>query len=342
MNISANYPARVALRPAGERSFLEPASSPTSNDSFQRSVPSDAQPASPKFTAHQAVTAATELVKAKSAPSIDIKNVQDQLTRELPEVKVEFKNVDDFGPLNGRLATEQELVAMMESFNDESRIPFGYITDGCYARAHLMDESFRQHGINFAKMFVMGDLAAKNDFMDAHWWYHVAPLVFMDDGTGNPVPKIIDPGFSNKPLNPEDWVKAMNQGPSIQVDLVDPEQYYPRRYAKPESFSESLPPAVNRMQSYAKKLHDHRTAQGEKLGDFVKPTWDAPGSGGDFVIDGMSKTVFPEGVHSQADRLIHGKGVGNGPLLELEIESDEFEVSATWASRPADFDPYTW
>lgn len=298
------------------------------------------------FSAAEAVSAATQLLQSpmiepKGSKSVDIKDVQDQLTRALPDIEVDFLNVDPFGQLNGRLATVTELTAMMESFKDESGIPFGYIKDGCYARAHLMDESFRQHGINFAKMFVRGDLAAKNEHMTAHWWYHVAPLVFVDDGNGNPVAKIIDPGFSEKPLDPEAWVKAMNRGSSIEVDLVDPEQYYPREYSKPETFSESLPPAVGRMQSYARKLHDILKNNGQDVGEFVKPTWDTPGSGGDFENGGLTKTVFPEGVKSNPDRVLVNTSHGNhGTLLELEPVQSEFEVSAAWENRPSGFNPY--
>lgn len=261
------------------------------------------------------------------------------MTGELPGVDVRYLHTDAFGELNGRLATNQELTAMIESFRDESNIPFGYIKDGCYARAHLMDESFRQHGINFAKMFVRGDLAAKNQHMEARWWYHVAPLVFVDDGQGNPEAKIIDPGFSDKPMDPSEWVKAMNQGPSIKVDLVDPEQYYPRRMGKPDSFKESLPPAVTRMQSYARRLYDHRVGAGEQLGEFEKPSWHEPGCGGDFVVDGERQTVFPEGVDTTGGRYT-GMSTGNGPLIDLG--TPDSEVSAAWDSRPSDFDPYNW
>lgn len=297
------------------------------------------------FSAEHAVAAATQLLNfdpPKGPPSVDIKNVQAQLTKELPDVKVDYLHTDKFGALNGRLATAEELGLMIESLKEESKIPFGYITDGCYARAHLMDESFRQHGINYAKMFVRGDLAAKNDHMEARWWYHVAPLVFMDDGQGNPVAKIIDPGFSDKPLDPDDWVKAMNQGPSIQVDLVDPEQYYPRRSDKPDTFSESLPPAVSRMQSYAKKLHNHRKSEGQQVGDFVKPSWEEAGSGGDFVIGGERKTLFPEGVKTAPTRVYYGVNAKNGILLEVEAVQEDAEVSAAWENRPTDFNPYAW
>jgi glutaminase-like protein len=317
-------------------------------DSFQPSSGQASNPIPAKLkttpSAELAIAAATKLVEASQTekPRVDIRNVQSELSQELPDVKVNFLHTDKFGELNGRLATSKELTAMIESFQDESNIPFGYITDGCYARAHLMDESFRQHGMNFAKMFVRGDLSAANEHMEARWWYHVAPLVFVDDGQGNPEAKIIDPGFSDKPMDPSEWVKAMNQGPSIKVDLVDPEQYYPRRMGKPDSFEESLPPAVSRMQVYAKRLHDHRTDAGEQLGEFEKPDWSSKECGGDFVVDGVSKSVFPEGVQTGPYRVYTGMSTGNGTLIEFSNPVSDMDVSATWESRPADHDPYAW
>ena len=204
-----------------------------------------------------------------------------------------------------------------------------------------MDESFRQHGINFNKMFCRGDLSAKNDHMQARWWYHVAPLVFVDDGEGNATAKIIDPGFSDKPMDPEAWVKAMNQGPSIEVDLVDPEQYYPRRARKPDTFSESLSPAVTRMQAYSKKLHDIRESNGQDMGDYVKPSWDNPGCGGDFIVDGETKTVFPEGVKCDTTRVYFSHSENeNGTLIQMEGPTEDYAVSAAWENRPSDFNPY--
>jgi Glutaminase len=321
------------FRPSGERATI-------SADYSDRGIT-----ATGRFSAKDAVAAASQLLEKTAPPAVpqvDIKDVQASLTKALPDVQVDFLHTDAFGPLNGRLATAAELAVMIESLQDESKIPFGYIKDGCYARAHLMDESFRQHGINYAKMFVRGDLSAKNSHMEARWWYHVAPLVFMDDGEGNPQAKIIDPGFSDHPMDPNAWVKAMNQGPSIEVDLVDPEQYYPRRFNKPDSFSESLPPAVSRMQDYAQKLHAIRESAGQDLGDFVKPSWDTPGCGGDFVVDGETKTMFPDGVKSSPTRIYFGRTEtnSNGTLVEIESPQVEMEVSAAWENRPSDFNPY--
>lgn len=274
------------------------------------------------------------------APSVDIKLVADQLTEGLPGVKVQFAHLDDFSKLNGRLATMGELKEMMASLYDESSIPYGYITDGCYARAHMMDESFRQHGINNAKMFAKGDLEAKNDLMTARWWYHVAPLVFVDTGDGKPVPKIIDPGFSREPMDPEQWVAAMNKGPSVEIDLVSAPQYYPRRGAADDNFAESLGPAVGTAQSYSQRLHGIKKGKGIPVPPYEKPSWDKPNSNGDFVVGGETRYLWPEGIKTSGEGGFRIQSGLNGTLT-LEPVPEKAKVSARWDKRPADaFDPY--
>lgn len=274
-------------------------------------------------------------------PKVDIKNVQDQLTKNLPDVDVRFGSIDTFGDLNGRLASMQELEQMMGALYEQSKIPYEYIKDGCYARAHLMDEMFRQHDINNAKMFVKGDLEAKNDIMDARWWYHVAPLVFVDDGSGNPVPKVIDPGFVRHPMDPEEWVKAMNKGPKVEVDLVKAEQYYPREGSPDRNFAASLGPSVSTAQNYSHRLWGIKKAKGLPVSpSWEKPTWNTPGSGGSYSVNGKVETVFPEGVDTSRRESYATFGAGSS-LLAMEHAPNREPVSAMWENRPSGgFDPY--
>jgi hypothetical protein len=288
----------------------------------------------------KALSSAPALVAAEP-PSVDIKFVQDQLTANLPGVDVQFANIDAFAKLNGRLATMGELREMMSSLYDESSIPYGYITDGCYSRAHMMDESFRQHGINNAKMFCKGDLEAKNDLMTARWWYHVAPLVFVDGGDGKPVPKIIDPGFSREPMDPEQWVLAMNKGPSVEIDLVSAEQYYPRDGAPDDDFAASLGPSIGTAQSYSLRLHGIKKAKGIPVPPYSRPTWDKPNSNGDFVVGGETKYLWPEGIQTSKEPAYRLNTSLNGTIT-MEPVPEKEKVSARWDKRPAGaFDPYS-
>ena len=337
MNISSSYQATSLLaRPKLSRPTPGQESTPSAPvDGYQ---PSQAPAGLP--TPQAAISAAEVIVTNQQQPTVDIKTVQDQLTNNLPGVEVKFAHIDTFGKLNGRLATMGELTEMMASLYDESNIPYGYITDGCYARAHMMDESFRQHGINNAKMFCKGDLEAKNDLMTARWWYHVAPLVFVDDGNGKPIPKIIDPGFSREPMDPEQWVLAMNKGPSVEVDLVDAPQYYPRDSEPDEDFAASLGPSIKTAQSYSLRLHGIKKAKSIPVPPYTKPQWDKPNTNGDFVVGGETKYLWPEGIQAKSEpeyflnTSIHG-------TLTLEPMPEKDKVSARWDKRPAGaFDPY--
>jgi hypothetical protein len=341
MNITSSYATNP--RPLGgfAKTATEPNHTPRALDGFIASAILK-PPASPRQAvsshANQLATAVEATVTA-APPSIDIKTVQDQLTAGLPGLGVSFANIDEFGKLNGRLTTIGELKEMMAALYDESSIPFGYIIDGCYSRAHMMDESLRQHGINNAKMFCKGDLEASNDLMEARWWYHVAPLVFVDMGDGKPVPKIVDPGFSREPLDPEQWVKTMNRGPNVEIDLVSAEQYYPREGAADEDFAASLGPSISTAQSYSRRLWGVKKAKGLPVDPYQKPTWNKPGSGGDYSLNGKTETIFPEGIAAGAEPEYRLSTALNGTLL-LEPMPERAVVSAAWDKRPAGFDPY--
>lgn len=337
VNISSHYPSAplrlASLATPGTQKSESSSAEPTQVDGFVASA------ALPKTAARPQIALATEIPAAET-PTVDIKTVQDQLTTNLPGVDVQFANIDAFGKLNGRLATIGELKEMMASLYDESSIPYGYITDGCYSRAHMMDESFRQHGINNAKMFCKGDLEAKNDLMTARWWYHVAPLVFVDMGDGKPVPKIIDPGFSREPMDPEQWVAAMNKGPSVEIDLVSAEQYYPRDGSPDDDFGASLGSAIGTAQNYSLRLHGIKKAKGLPVPPYSKPHWDKPNSNGDFVVGGETKYLWPEGIQPSQEESFRFSTSLNGTLT-LEAAPEKEKVSARWDKRPAGaFDPY--
>lgn len=338
MNISSSVAPLRMTALSFPRAAVASSDAATETGPVDGFVASSAAAAPALASPQQAVSAAQALLAAPE-PSVNIKTVQDQITAGLPGVGVKFNHIDDFSKLNGRLATMGELKEMMAALYDESNIPYGYITDGCYARAHMMDESLRQHGINNAKMFAMGDLEAKNDVMSARWWYHVAPLVFVDGGDGQPVAKIIDPGFSREPMDPEQWVATMNKGPNVDVDLVSAEQYYPRRGRADSDFGDSLGPAVGTLQDYSRRLWGAKKAKGIPQPPYEKPTWDKPGSGGDFVVDGKTQYIFPEGVQTSPDPAYQLGTSITGALLLQPVPEREV-VSATWDNRPSDFDPY--
>ena len=127
-----------------------------------------------------------------------------------------------------------------------------------------MCETMMEDKINCSKMFVMkesiwgkGMLKASNKFMNAEWWYHVAPLTFaQDEKTGKVEGYIMDPGMSDKPMKAEDWIGAMwDKSFKIKVDVTRVPQYGPLEGGEEnKTFEESLPGAKETLKDYSKVL----------------------------------------------------------------------------------------
>lgn len=207
-----------------------------------------------------------------------------------------LQNVDNLSEPNGRLPGPAELSKLSQAFYDQSQIPFEYIKDGCYARAHLMCESLRQHGINHSKVWVFGQLGAKNEHQDTKWWYHVAPMVFVQDPeTGAVDARVVDPGLSREPIPVQDWVKACNRGGEVRIDLTDPAQYVPREgKGVQKDFAENLPYAQRVLLNYSAEL------------ERIAPDRIGPERGADMA---SSSQLFPEGLPPAAETISNPRQV---------------------------------
>jgi hypothetical protein len=107
------------------------------------------------------------------------------------------------------------------------RIPWLFIDDGCYLRAELIVEKFREWSAPIPmQVMVFGDLHGANAYSTATWWYHVAP-VFRVEG----VAYVLDPSIQPRaPMTLSAWVLSMvpdlqsAKGAICAPDVVDPEQ----------------------------------------------------------------------------------------------------------------------
>jgi Glutaminase len=95
-------------------------------------------------------------------------------------------------------------------------IPFQYVKDGCYARAHKMryiiENVYRyctQKVFSFANSGnkTLAVRAAKWGNCCVKWWYHVAPLVIVNINGVNKY-YVIDPGMFNTPVPWATWFAA--------------------------------------------------------------------------------------------------------------------------------------
>jgi hypothetical protein len=125
-------------------------------------------------------------------------------------------------------------------------IPFQYVIDGCYARAHKMrwiiTKKFRyccDKVFSFANQNsdVLSVQANKWGGCCVTWWYHVAPLIRMKLGRFGVLALVIDPGMFNKPVLLSTWLAAQeNSGcnPAAKVSMysIQPGSAYgPANYA---------------------------------------------------------------------------------------------------------------
>jgi Glutaminase len=99
-------------------------------------------------------------------------------------------------------------------------IPFQYVIDGCYARAHKMRQIITtKYRYCCEKVFSFANqgndtLAVKADKWGGccvFWWYHVAPLVRVKVKIGRfsiTLAMVIDPGMFDKPVLLSTWLAA--------------------------------------------------------------------------------------------------------------------------------------
>ena len=131
-------------------------------------------------------------------------------------------------------------------------IPFQYVRDGCYARAHQMRRIITtRYGYCCEKVFSFANqgndtLAVKADKWGGccvTWWYHVAPLIRVRlklrgcRGAKLVLAMVIDPGMFDKPVLLSTWLAAQeNMGCSPDANVsaysIQPGSAYgPANYA---------------------------------------------------------------------------------------------------------------
>lgn len=92
-------------------------------------------------------------------------------------------------------------------------ITFGYIKDGCFARAHKMKQIMEsQYNYSCYKIFSYGQnyqptLRVSNGNCCVKWWYHVAPLVRIGTPSSY-VEYVIDPSLFAAPVLKSTWLNA--------------------------------------------------------------------------------------------------------------------------------------
>ncbi len=114
--------------------------------------------------------------------------------------------------------SQEYMNELFEQLRINKSIPFAYVDDGCFARAHKMAVLLEDQGVITVKTFLMGDLRLVDvnhpkGFVD--WWYHVAPSIYVKE-IGALV--MFDPAAGNEPVSKKDWVYNLTSHPYGSVD----------------------------------------------------------------------------------------------------------------------------
>ncbi|BDU25181.1 protein-glutamine glutaminase family protein [Flavobacterium sp. GSB-24] len=143
--------------------------------------------------------------------------------RFLPQVKKDLKHsIENHDKLNDifNFIVLQSCKSTQQSISP--CIPFHYKKDGCYARAHKMRYIIEEiYGYNSEKIFsydsvtprnndAVYKLAVKDGLTCIYWWYHVAPLVKVQEND-QIKEYVIDPSIAESPLTKEEWVNSQEE-----------------------------------------------------------------------------------------------------------------------------------
>ncbi len=125
-------------------------------------------------------------------------------------------------------------------------IPFQYVRDGCYARAHKMRWIISAGRFKYCceKVFSFSNKNADRLAVRATkwgsccvlWWYHVAPLIRVKADTLGSLAMVIDPGIFDKPEMLSTWLsvqenKTCNPHARVTMYSIQPgEAYTPANY----------------------------------------------------------------------------------------------------------------
>ena len=172
--------------------------------------------------------------------------------------------IDDISQPQGRILTAKQAQQLADRLSADRKIPFKYLKDGCTARAHIVCDALHKEGIAGAKIFADSSsddrgpsFRAHGELMAADWPWHVAPLIYVQDGkTGKVGVRIIDLGLSHKPLSVAEWLGLFRNGATVTIDLANDAQYEPRKSGneKRETFESNLPEAQATSAGAARQL----------------------------------------------------------------------------------------
>ncbi len=119
-----------------------------------------------------------------------------------------LKEISTYSKVSKHLRPEevQELFKKAKNMKD---IPFEYVQDGCYAKAHIMARRFEKMGIQVQKAWIKGKFPIPGS--DLFWDYHVAPTIEVKEKNGKIVNYVIDPTIAQKAITLDEWITLVSK-----------------------------------------------------------------------------------------------------------------------------------
>ncbi len=157
--------------------------------------------------------------------------------RIIPNYK-KAKNIFDF--------CAKQTCSLGGPFSISPCIPFQYVIDGCYARAHKMRKIITtKYHYCCEKVFSFANQGSDTLAVQANkwggccvfWWYHVAPLVRVRLGRFGVLLLVIDPGMFDKPVLLSTWLaaqenKTCSANANVSMYSIQPgSAYWPDNHA---------------------------------------------------------------------------------------------------------------
>ena len=125
------------------------------------------------------------------------------------------------------IITEEEANKVFAEIVARGDIPFEYLRDGCYARAHKMALILDDKGIISGKVFMEGKIYYDTPNQgELGWSYQVSPVVLIKKN-GQVIPYVIEPSFFSKPVPVAEWEAKLTQKTKTQISAA----YYTNRFA---------------------------------------------------------------------------------------------------------------
>jgi hypothetical protein len=124
--------------------------------------------------------------------------------------------VPEVGPLShSETVTLAEAKRVFDWLAGMQDISFGYVDDGCYARAHLMIQRMQARGLRPAKVwsFANGEPLHVKRTNGAYvtWRYHVAPMLRVRLNNGKQAWAVMDPSMFPGPVPISKWSQAQKK-----------------------------------------------------------------------------------------------------------------------------------